>query len=846
MLVEEMRATALAYHALGANVLAIPEGKKGPTYTWKRWCAERQQVKDVQSLPWNGRQHIPAASGVGIVNGLNGWRSFDFDDCPDFTPVVTLLQALGLPETYPWVERSGSEQGWHVWVRCFEEVPQGALSGKDKAPGVFTGLSKDDSFHHLELRFKSCQTTVTPSVHQETGKRYEWRRERPVEAPAMVTADALIRAFYSVTAPPPAPVLQEPRKARQTNTRANDVKTEIRRRFDLVAYALARFGGEMQQEHDGQIRIKGHGGLLIRRGEEVWYTFAHGVGGDCFDLVGKYLYNGTWNRNDRHMFVQAINEAADFAGVVLPDTRQASWDVHMDAPNSICTNEEPGEIVDEDEDESPERPANSSCPPLPASAHLPEGLGRDACLLLDEYIAFSRLWSPRSFDDFHEACALWLLSTIAARRVVTHLGGPQYSNLYIALCARTSLWAKSTTAKIAIETIRQAGLSSLLAPDDSTPQAFVASMSVRVPSDYARMTPDQQEALKQRLAFAAQRGWHYEEFGQKISAMMRENGAMTDYRGLLRRLDDCPEQYETATIGRGTDLLTRPYLALLANLTPADMAPFAKKNSTLWGDGFFARFGFVTPPADVAPPMGKFPQGERSIPASIVMPLRKWHERLGVPQVDIAEVTNDQGEPTGQYQACISAESPPRLELGPGVYDAFYRYHDALILLTHQNGSTDLDGNYTRLSQKALRIAMLLASVDNSPAIEMCHWARAQEIAERWRRNLHALIDQLQGATTQSRESELEDHVVRTIDRLEKATLNELRRYIKGPSTDELARVVDSLERHGRVIVARNRMQNKVYRVQPAANRRTVEEENRREDTNPSTIGVNSADVVDS
>ncbi len=87
---------------------------------------------------------------------------------------------------------------------------------------------------------------------------------------------------------------------------------------------------------------------------------------------------------------------------------------------------------------------------------------------------------------------------------------------------------------------------------------------------------------------------------------------------------------------------------------------------------------------------------------------------------------------------------------------------------------------------------------------------------------------------------------MRTIERLEKATLNELRRYIKGPSNDELARDVDSLERHGRVIVARNRMQNKVYRVQPAANRRTVEEENRREDTNPSTIGVNSADVVDS
>ena len=36
---------------------------------------------------------------------------------------------------------------------------------------------------------------------------------------------------------------------------------------------------------------------------------------------------------------------------------------------------------------------------------------------LEEYVDLSRIWSPRAYDDFHEACGLWLLSTIAARRL---------------------------------------------------------------------------------------------------------------------------------------------------------------------------------------------------------------------------------------------------------------------------------------------------------------------------------------------------------------------------------------------------------------------------------------------
>jgi len=59
------------------------------------------------------------------------------------------------------------------------------------------------------------------------------------------------------------------------------------------------------------------------------------------------------------------------------------------------------------------------------------------------------------------------------------------------------------------------------------------------------------------------------------------------------------------------------------------------------------------------------------------------------------------------------------------------------------NGNQDLDGSYVRLSDKALRIAALLASLENEGQINLQIWALAQEIAEMFRYNLHELYAQV-------------------------------------------------------------------------------------------------------
>jgi hypothetical protein len=406
-------------------------------------------------------------------------------------------------------------------------------------------------------------------------------------------------------------------------------------------------------------------------------------------------------------------------------------------------------------------------PPLPDQARVDESLAATASPWLDAYIAFSQEWSPRAYDGFHEACGVWLLSVVAARRVVLHLGGKQYTPLFIALTARTSLYAKSTTARIAIETLQSAGLDWLLAADASSPQKFIQDLTLRVPDKYAEMPAHRQRWYRERLAFAGQRGWFYEEFGQLLHSLGRKNSPMVEFRGIIRRFDDCPERYEYATLSRGNEVVERPYLALLANMTPADLRGQAKKGSSMWNDGFWARFAFVTPPGDEHR-RDRFPTEERVIPSEITVPLRDWHERLGVPTVQVDAVGSSSNSTQHAHPNSAKLTFAP-CTLGDGVFEAYYRYSDALFDIVAQHENYDFDGNYARFSGKALRVAMLLASLENDGHIELCHWARGQTIAEHWRANLHYLYDQVNGAAPSQGES-VEDKVLKVVRRLGEVT----------------------------------------------------------------------------
>jgi len=445
------------------------------------------------------------------------------------------------------------------------------------------------------------------------------------------------------------------------------------------------------------------------------------------------------------------------------------------------------------------------CPELPAIAQLPDELAVGACPWLDRYIAFSQRWAPDAYVNMHEAVGLWVLATVAARRAYLRLC--YYTNLFIAVCARSSLFTKTTVALVGVDIISAAGLAPLLLPDDTTPEAFIRGLTQKVPKEFAEMNDEQRAFVRQRLAFAGQRSWFYDEFGMKLSALMRENGIMADFRGLLRIFDDNKSSYERATISRAADCVRLPYLSLLANLTPADMRPHASRGSALWSDGFLARFAIITPPVDAPDTNERFPDEERIIPLELFQPLRDWHQRLGIPAVSINQRLDDKGNGTELYDITVDPLPVQSCSASRDVIEAFYTYRGALKTLTRALDNDDLDASYTRLPIKAMRIALLFASLENDGQIELPHWARAQQITERWRADLHHLVDQLNESEA-SPERTREDKIGRLFERFDALAARDVGRYLH-ISTSEAQQILDRLVRAGEMVVLPGKRTNR-------------------------------------
>jgi hypothetical protein len=423
--------------------------------------------------------------------------------------------------------------------------------------------------------------------------------------------------------------------------------------------------------------------------------------------------------------------------------------------------------------------SESQVPPLPQGIAFPQEVSQGASPWLDLYEQYSREVSPEGYDDFHLACGLWVLSTVAARRVYVPLSKRIYTPLAIALTARTSLFAKTTTASAAITVLQHAGLAFLLGDDETTPQKLLADMAGCLPANYGDLDEEQQARVRLRVAMSGQRGWYYDEFGQAIAAMMRANGPMADFSGLLRRLDDCRDTYAYSTRTYGQEVIDKPYLALLANMTPADLRAHADKGNTFWRDGFWARFAFITPP-EHAFKNASFPQEEVPVPTQLLDPLRRWHARLGIPTISIMALEGEYGKDTSHYRVERGPLHEQSCQFHQEAYRAYDRYRLALRELIANSSNQDLDGSYTRLSDRALRIAALLASLENGGRIEVPQWAKAQEIAEMMRRNLHELYRQV------NREHEhtcLEDLLIDYLKTLQgkSVTIRDLRRL--GPSS---------------------------------------------------------------
>ncbi|MFL5707322.1 MAG: bifunctional DNA primase/polymerase, partial [Ktedonobacteraceae bacterium] len=189
--------TVQAYHNHGINVIPIQRGTKLPLGQWKQYQERPQTWSELTRMNWQG--------GIAGINGVSGVLSFDFDHAPRVAPIAKLLEAFGLTLDYPWISLSG--HGYHVWLKCVEEVILGDVFktryiGSPRNP-LEAGYAWDDPqspFKQLELRGSYCFTIFPPTPYPDSHKFYEWlhRCLFPTQGLAVVTAAQIATAFFSI------------------------------------------------------------------------------------------------------------------------------------------------------------------------------------------------------------------------------------------------------------------------------------------------------------------------------------------------------------------------------------------------------------------------------------------------------------------------------------------------------------------------------------------------------------------------------------------------------------------------------------------------------------------------
>ena len=429
------------------------------------------------------------------------------------------------------------------------------------------------------------------------------------------------------------------------------------------------------------------------------------------------------------------------------------------------------------------------------------GLGADACQWLDAYIAFSKQWSTRGYELFHEGVGLWVLSAIAMRRVYVPLLSGIYPSLYIALASKSSGFRKSTTANVGHATLRAAGLGDVFMTDHMTPQVFVRRGSRFVPENYSQLAPDKQKKVETRLLYGGKQSYALDEFLVYLNALASGSGHYAGFRDIFLRYYDCPSDLGSETIGRGLDFVERPYMAMLVNFTPAHIQNLPNRGAmSLWQDGTWPRWVFITPPAGLKPPDDPMPEW-MEVPDHITEPLRRWHDRLGKPQLAMAKLLDAHGKETGRYEAQVDWGDPSPVRLSSDVKAAYDAYDLQINKLLQEDGVVpeELHMWYVRSAQRTLRIATLFASLENGNVMELRHYARAQQIVERWRGCVHEFHRQINDYGVVTEERRLDNKIIEKMHKAyEDGELPVSLAYLQqriGASADQLKHSVDALVR---------------------------------------------------
>ena len=373
---------------------------------------------------------------------------------------------------------------------------------------------------------------------------------------------------------------------------------------------------------------------------------------------------------------------------------------------------------------------DTSVPVLPDSALIALAHRAPCATWMDDYIAFAKQASPMTPRSFHEAGALFAVSTLIARRLVLRVSTTAiFPNLYILFVARSTVYHKTTGMKHIADLFDLAGLGHMLLPHKMTPESFVQELGTN-----GNPMDKDEEWLKER-AFAAQRGWMIDEASRLFKSMKSDT-----YAALLEMLLDlyeCPTTMTEQTIGRGRTTIKSAYLTFFGATTPVMIGKHLA-SMELWMSGLWPRFSLIAPDEESAYTF--FPDS-MEFPPALTAQFRAMAHLFATPKAHIVD------DPDGsKYVEIYDAQPAQHVQLAPGVWSAWEAYDRGLYDLVITNVVRDpLATAYGRLGKQAMKVAMILATMDaiSTPdaaiTVQLRHFARAVDITERWRVSLHAM-----------------------------------------------------------------------------------------------------------
>lgn len=423
-------------------------------------------------------------------------------------------------------------------------------------------------------------------------------------------------------------------------------------------------------------------------------------------------------------------------------------------------------------------------PELPSESRLSDELIKSAENVggwVNDFLKWSTKRTPMTPTFWLEAGALYCIGLAVARRLYLHIHEPIYPHFYILWVGRTSVYRKTSGLKCVLSTINKA-IPHMLFSEEMTPEAFISSAAGRHPANYEKMPPWEKKMVDESMKHAAQRGVVLDE-ASSLFASNSKKDYMAGSEEMWLRAFDAAEYYSRETSADGKTIIRDMAMSMLGATTPAAFKRVI--DPAAWETGLTARFAMLymdekLPHKDTSHDTKYFEP-----PDVLVRRLIALHQKLPLtPQV-----------------ALLDGEAPPRRQqigalIDKDVFPMFRSYAKALQYdLLWGNLDARLHGNYSRLPVYTEKVALALAAIDWADSgapkegvrITVPHYARAQQITEKWRASLHRML----AGIAKSKDSEDEDAIYKHLESYPKGeTLRELLYRTGVPRKN----IVDALE----------------------------------------------------